>query len=378
MNQMEPKQDATTAIAVPPAKPTDVNPASSLTDEHSFFKRYKFALIAGILVLLAISIGFGLGRLGSDANKTNDRLLLYGNVDLRQVELAFNNSERISEVLVQEGDKVVRGQPLARLDTSRLTPQTASAKAEMEAQQAAVEKLHHGSRPQEIAQAQANVASAKADQINTLQQWKRLSALSSLTTGRAISQQDLESAKDAMDTAQAHLVVAEKSLDLASIGPRKEDIAAAEALLRVKQAQLLVLQQQFSDAELVAPGNAVVRSRLLEPGEMSSPQRPVFNLAIVDPKWIRAYVSEADLGKVHNGMKASISNDSFPGRPFAGWVGFISSVAEFTPKAVETVELRSSLVYEIRVFVQDPQDQMRLGMPATVQLELDPGAHNQP
>jgi HlyD family secretion protein len=378
MNQMEPKQDATTAIAVPPAKPTDVNPASSLTDEHSFFKRYKFALIAGILVLLAIAIGFGLGRLGSDANKTNDRLLLYGNVDLRQVELAFNNSERISEVLVQEGDKVVRGQPLARLDTSRLTPQTASAKAEMEAQQAAVEKLHHGSRPQEIAQAQANVASAKADQINTLQQWKRLSALSSLTTGRAISQQDLESAKDAMDTAQAHLVVAEKSLDLASIGPRKEDIAAAEALLRVKQAQLLVLQQQFSDAELVAPGNAVVRSRLLEPGEMSSPQRPVFNLAIVDPKWIRAYVSEADLGKVHNGMKASISNDSFPGRPFAGWVGFISSVAEFTPKAVETVELRSSLVYEIRVFVQDPQDQMRLGMPATVQLELDPGAHNHP
>jgi len=378
MNQMEPKQDATTAIAVPPAKPTDVNPASSLTDEHSFFKRYKFALIAGILVLLAIAIGFGLGRLGSDANKTNDRLPLYGNVDLRQVELAFNNSERISEVLVQEGDKVVRGQPLARLDTSRLTPQTASAKAEMEAQQAAVEKLHHGSRPQEIAQAQANVASAKADEINTLQQWKRLSALSSLTTGRAISQQDLESAKDAMDTAQAHLVVAEKSLDLASIGPRKEDIAAAEALLRVKQAQLLVLQQQFSDAELVAPGNAVVRSRLLEPGEMSSPQRPVFNLAIVDPKWIRAYVSEADLGKVHNGMKASISNDSFPGRPFAGWVGFISSVAEFTPKAVETVELRSSLVYEIRVFVQDPQDQMRLGMPATVQLELDPATHSHP
>jgi len=375
---MEHKQDATTDVTVPPAKPSDANPASSPAVEHSFCIRHKSALIAGILVLLAIVIGFALGRLGSDANKTNDHLLLYGNVDLRQVELAFNNSERISEVLVQEGDKVVRGQPLARLDTSRLTPQTASARAEMEAQQAAVEKLHHGSRPQEIAQAQANVASAKADEINTLQQWKRLSALTSLTTGRAISQQDLESAKDAMDTAQAHLVVAEKSLDLASIGPRKEDIAAAEALLRVKQAQLSVLQQEFSDAELVAPSNAVVRSRLLEPGEMSSPQRPVFNLAIVDPKWIRAYVSETDLGKVHNGMKASISSDSFPGRPFAGWIGFISSVAEFTPKAVETVELRSSLVYEIRVFVQDPQDQMRLGMPATVQLELDPATHSHP
>jgi HlyD family secretion protein len=165
---------------------------------------------------------------------------------------------------------------------------------------------------------------------------------------------------------------------LANVGPRKEDIAAAEALLRVKQAQLLVLQQQLSDAELVAPTNAVVRSRLLEPGEMSSPQRPVFNLAIVDPKWIRAYVSETDLGKVHNGMKAAISADSFPGRSFAGWIGFIGSVAEFTPKTVETVDLRSSLVYEIRVFVKDPQDQLRLGMPATVQLELDQNTPGHP
>jgi HlyD family secretion protein len=301
---------------------------------------------------------------------------LYGNVDLRQVDLAFNNSERISEVLVQEGDKVVRGQPLARLDTSRLKPQLASAQAEVDAQQAAVEKLHHGSRPQEIDQAKANVESAKADQINARQQWQRLAALTSLTTGRAISQQDLDSAKDAMDMAQAHLVVAEKNLDLANIGPRKEDIAAAEALLRVRQSQLQVIQQQFADADLLAPANAVIRSRLLEPGEMSSPQRPVFNLAIGDPKWVRAYVAETDLGKVRTGMKALVSNDSFPGHVLNGWVGFISSVAEFTPKSVETVELRSSLVYEIRVFVQDPQDQMRQGMPATVQLELDPGARS--
>ena len=110
---------------------------------------------------------------------------------------------------------------------------------------------------------------------------------------------------------------------------------------------------------------------------MISPQRAVFNLAITDPKWVRAYVSDPDLGKIHPGMKASITADSFPGRAFSGWVGFISSVAEFTPKAVETVELRSSLVYEIRVFVQDPQDELRLGMPATVALELNPAAQRQ-
>ena len=105
---------------------------------------------------------------------------------------------------------------------------------------------------------------------------------------------------------------------------------------------------------------------------MVSPQRPILNLAITDPKWVRAYVSEPDLGKIHPGMKASIVTDGFPDRPFSGWVGFIASVAEFTPKAVETVELRSSLVYEIRVFVSDPQDQLRLGMPATVILDLTP------
>jgi HlyD family secretion protein len=335
---------------------------------------YVLAATALVLVLAAIAAGFA--WMSKGAEKPQDRLALYGNVDLRQVELSFNNSERIAEVLVQEGDKVTRGQVLARLDTSRLKPQVASAQAETDAQQAVVEKLHHGSRPEEIAQARANVASAMADRVNAEQQWRRQAALAELTTGRASSQQDLEIAKAAFDSAQARLVFAEKALELSMLGPRKEDIAQAEAQLRADQARLELLHRQLADSELVAPSNAVVRSRLLEPGEMVSPQRPVFNLAIVDPKWVRAYVAEPDLGKIHSGMKASVSADSFPGRIFSGWVGFISSVAEFTPKAVETEELRSSLVYEIRVFVNDPQDQMRLGMPATVVLELLPPAAN--
>jgi HlyD family secretion protein len=332
----------------------------------------------GLLILAAIAVGFGLGRLGTNSDKSQNRLVLYGNVDLRQVDLAFNNNERIAEVLVQEGAMITRGQVLARLDTSRLKPQMATAKALVDAQQAIVEKLHHGSRPQEIEQAQANVASAKADQVNAEQQWRRLTALTTLTTGRAISEQDLESAKAALDSAQARLAVAEKSLDLSRIGPRKEDVAQGEAQLRANESQLGLLSRQLADAELVAPSDAVVRSRLLEPGEMASPQRPVLNLALLDPKWVRAYISEPDLGKIHSGMRASISTDSFPRQPLSGWVGFISSVAEFTPKAVQTQELRSSLVYEIRVFVQDPRNEMRLGMPATVLLELDPAARRNP
>jgi HlyD family secretion protein len=364
--------------ATDPAPLIPPTPAAPATPTRSFFDRYKIFIIVGLLILVAIAAGFGLGRRERNADKNQNRLVLYGNVDLRQVDLAFNNSERIAEVLVQEGAKVTRGEVLARLDTSRLKPQVATAEAMVEAQQAAVEKLHRGSRPQEIAQAQANVASAKADQVNAQQQWARLTALTSLTTGRAISEQDLEGAKAAMDSAQARLQVAEKALDMAQIGPRKEDIAQGEAQLRANQSQLELLRRQLADSDLVAPSDAVVRSRLLEPGEMASPQRPVLNLALVDPKWIRAYVSEPDLGRIHGGMRASISTDSFPGRTLPGWIGFIASVAEFTPKSVQTAELRSSLVYEVRVFVQDPQDEMRLGMPATVLLELDPRAQSKP
>jgi HlyD family secretion protein len=136
--------------------------------------------------------------------------------------------------------------------------------------------------------------------------------------------------------------------------------------LQADEAQASYLRQQLADAELVAPADAVVRTRLMEPGEMASPQKPVFSLAVIDPKWVRAYLAEADLGKLQMGTPASVVIDSFPDQRFVGWVGFVSPVAEFTPKNVETEELRTSLVYEVRVFVKDPDNQLHLGSPATV------------
>jgi HlyD family secretion protein len=327
--------------------------------------RRKLLIVS--LLLVAAAAGGGAWWF-THRKPAGPELTLYGNVDLRQVQLAFNNSERIAAVLVQEGDHVSRGQVVARLDTSRLEPMVAQAEAQVEAQRAAVDRLRHGSRPQEIAQARANVEMAKADAANARQQYDRAKTLS-LT--QAISPSDIETAKAVLDVADAKVVVNQKALDLAVIGPRQEDIDQAEAQLRANQSQLAFLRQQLADAQLFAPRDAVVRTRLLEPGEMSSPQRPVFSLAITDPKWVRAYVSEPDLGKVRPGMTASVAADSFPGRRFEGWVGFISPVAEFTPKPVQTEELRTSLVYEVRVFVKDPSDELRLGMPATVFLTLD-------
>jgi HlyD family secretion protein len=294
-------------------------------------------------------------------------LVLHGNVDLRPVALPFNNNERIAAVLAQEGDRVHKGQLLARLDTSRLEPQVAQAAAQVAAQRAVVDRLHHGSRAEEIAQAKANLESAKADALNARRQLRKKELLGK----NVASQQDADAAEAAAGVADARVEVNQKALDLAVIGPRQEDIEQAEAQLRGNEAQLAYLRQQLADAELRAPLDSVVRSRLMEPGEMASPQRPVFSLAIIDPKWVRTYVSERDLGKAHMGMRAVVTVDSFPGRQFEGWIGFVSPVAEFTPKAVETEELRTSLLYEVRVFVKDPGNDLPLGMPATVRLPLN-------
>lgn len=330
--------------------------------------KMRFAIIGG---LAAVAVAAGLVYWFAARPSEAGPLVIYGNVDLRQVDLPFDDSARIAAVLVQEGDRVHKGEVLARLDTSRLLPQLAEAEAEMAVQQAVVDKLHNGSRPQEIAEARATLAAAAAEAANDRRQFARLSHLASVSGGRAASRQDLDSAKAALDVADAKAVVDAKALDLALAGPRREDILAAEAQLRADRAHLALLQQQLADAALIAPIDAVVRSRLMEPGEMASPQRPVLTLAILDPKWVRAYVSETDLGRIHPGEAASVMVDSFPARRFPGWIGFISPVAEFTPKTVETADLRTSLVYEVRVFVKDPADDLRLGMPATVSFPQD-------
>ena len=165
---------------------------------------------------------------------------------------------------------------------------------------------------------------------------------------------------------QAQLTVKEKALNLALEGPRKEDVAAAKNNLETLKASLSLLKIRLADMTLTSPSAGVIQNRILEPGEMASANRPVVTMALTDPKWVRAYVPEPDLGRINLGMKAEILSDSFPNQKFEGWVGFISPVAEFTPKTVETEDLRTKLVYEVRVYVHDSKDLLRLGMPVTV------------
>lgn len=320
------------------------------------------ALVAVVLVITGL-----LWWRNHDAG-TATELSLHGNVDIRQISLAFDGSGRVAKLQAEEGDKVQAGAVLAVLDTRTLALQAEQAQAQIGVRQQALLRLRSGARPQEVAQARSRVTAAQADAAQAEQDLNRLQGVAANTEGRAVSAQDLDRARSHLLVAQAKLAEQREALRLTELGPRAEDVAGAEAQLKAAQAQLALLQHQIAEGELKAPADAVVRSRLLEPGDMATPQRPVFALALTQPKWVRVYVGEPDLGRVRPGMEARVATDGRPGQFIAGKVGYIASVAEFTPKAVQTEELRTSLVYEARVVVDDPQDVLRLGQPATVHL----------
>src|SRR5574340_234899 len=295
-------------------------------------------------------------------------LILYGNADIRQVELAFNAAERIDEMRVREGERVHKGQVLATLDTRSLSQNVEQRAAQAAAQEQVLARLEAGSRPEEIRKAEADVAAARVAADNAERTYVRLKAL---VAQQFVAEQQATDARAAADGAQARLKAAQETLRLAVLGPRKEDIAAARATLDADRAALAIARKQLADAALYAPADGIIQDRILEPGDMASPQQPVYTLALTDPLWVRAYVPGPELGKLRPGMRAVVTTDSYPDARYRGWIGFISPTAAFTPKAVETTAVRTSLVYQVRVFVCNPQDQLRLGMPATVTIPLD-------
>jgi len=318
-------------------------------------------LLAGAAAAAWVSFG--------EREKAPQRVLtLYGNVDIRQVQLAFYDTGRILRLLVEEGDRVEAGQLVAEMDPVRYSIDVRQLEGKLEAQIQEVTRLHNGTRPQEIEQARAAVQANEATLKDAELTYHRIKGL--VATDYA-PQQDLDDATAKMDTARARLKEAKEALELAVIGPREEDIKAAEAQLRATQASLDLARQRLVDTRLYAPAPGIIRDRILEPGDMAFPQSPVFTLALTRPMWVRAYVPEPSLGKIVPGMRADITTDSYPGKRYKGWIGFISPIAEFTPKNVETPDLRTRLVYEVRAYICDPQDELRLGMPATVSIALD-------
>lgn len=325
------------------------------------------------ILLGAAGIASGLtiwhGASGSAGDTARADLILYGNVDMREVQLAFNGTDRIETILVEEGAFVRKGQLLASLDRRYLTSYVDRAAAQLDMQKHRLADLQAGSRPSEIRVAQAHVDTHRAESINTAKDYSRKLAL-----GIAGTPQERDKAKAEAEMAAGNLKAAEETLNLVMEGTRPETIAVARYQVQSDEADLALAQHHLEDASLVAPADGIVRNRLLQPGEMASPQKPVLSLALTRPLWVRAYVDEPNLGRVLPGIEAWISTDSFPEKFYKGWIGFISPTAEFTPRAVETSEVRTELVYQVRIFVCDDQGQLRLGMPATIRIR--PGAQS--
>jgi len=276
----------------------------------------KVRLLIVLLVLAMVAGGTYWWQQSSKEAVQSDTLVLYGNVDIRESRLAFNGSEHVDKILVDEGDRVVKGQLLARLHTDRL--------------QASLDRVR------------ADVTAAKAEAHAAQLSYVRI---------KALLKDNLASPKDA-DEAEARS-------------------RAAAAHVEAAKAAVVETTEALKDADLYAPFDGVVRERIVEIGDFVTPQTPVITLASLEPLWVRTYLPETELGRIKPGAIAHITTDSYPGKVYDGWVGSISPTAEFTPKNIETPELRTRLVYQARVFVCNPQFELRLGMPATVSIPLN-------
>lgn len=320
------------------------------------------------LVLLAATVAIGWQFRGK-LRKTDDSLKLYGNVDIRGVDLGFRVAGRLQEVLKDEGDEVKTGDLLARIDRQPYEHDLARAEAELAGAEADLLLKKTGHRAEEIEQARALLAAGRVVHMEAGRVRERHASL--LGTG-GTSQQNLESAQAALDEAEQNVKAAEAKLKLLEAGFRAEEIAAAGARVAQAKAARATAMLRLQDTELKAPSDAIVLTRALEPGAIVQAGATAISLSLENPVWVRAYVHERELGQVPPGTKVLLTTDSRPDKAFHGKVGFVSPRAEFTPKSVETPELRTSLVYRLRVVVEDSDGSLRQGMPVTVALDPTP------
>ena len=289
-------------------------------------------------------------------------LTLFGNVDIRSVNLGFRVPGRIASMPVEEGAKVAAGEILARLDIRPLTDALNAAEAQIGVAAAELDKRRNGNRSQDIAQARAMVAERRATLVQASADNERRSEL--VKTG-AVSQALFEASRAQYLASQAQLRAAEEVLSLQLAGARHEDIEAAIAQRAAAIAQRDKARTDLADATIFAPAAGTILTRAYEPGAIAGAGETIFVMTVDRPMRVRAYVSEEDLGRISPGMNVLVTTDG-NSKTYHGTIGFISPAAEFTPKTVQTESLRTDLVYRLRVIVTDADDALRQGQPVTV------------
>ncbi|MCD1127553.1 secretion protein HlyD [Jinshanibacter sp. LJY008] len=320
----------------------------------------KKRLLFVVIILCAIAALYSWNRYN---NSKNSSLSLYGNVDIRTVNLNFRVGGRLASLTVDEGDRVKPGQVLGRLDDAPYINALQQAKANVESLKSRLALIQEGYRAEEIAQVKAAVEQSQAAYQYAENFYQRQLGL---WKTRSVSANTLDDARNARDQAKATLQSAKDKLAQFETGSRPQEIAEAKANLSQAEAALAQAELNLSDTTLLSPAEGTILTRALEPGSMLSASNTVFSLSLTHPVWVRAYVSEVNLAKAVPGTELEIYTDARPDKPYHGTIGFVSPNAEFTPKSVETPELRTDLVYRLRIIVSDPDDNLRQGMPVTL------------
>ena len=317
------------------------------------------AALAGLLIAGLATRGFGL--FGAHHAK---ELALSGNVDIRQVDLGFRVAGRIESMPFEEGAHVAAGALLASLDTRPLRDQLAANEADVAVALALLDKQRNGNRAQDIAQADARLADLTAQMARAKEDFDRRTEL--IASG-AVSQSVFEASRSQFLSAQAQVRAAQQALSLQRAGARPEDIAAAVAQRAQAIAQRDKTATDIADSELHAPNDGVILTRAREPGAIVQAGETVLTLTIDRPMRVRAYIDESNLGRISPGMEVEVTTDSNT-KIYHGSIGYIAPMAEFTPKTVQTQDLRTDLVFSLRVIVDDPDDGLRQGQPVTVRI----------
>jgi HlyD family secretion protein len=319
--------------------------------------------VVAAIVVIVIALVF-LRRAGE-----RDRLTASGTVEATEAQLGFQAPGRIDSLLVDEGDAVRAGQPLASLDRTEARARRDQAAAQLEAARALMLELEHGSRREEIAQARA-VRDAAAQRLEDAR--RDLARAQDLVRDSLVSTQVFEKAGIAFDVATSQLEQADEQYRLVATGARKERIAAQRAQVALSRAALDGADAVLANMVVRAPFDGVVTVRHRQLGEIVQAGAAVLSVMNRLDRWVRIYVSETRIGAVHLGQQAGITSDTFPGKSYPGEVQYISGEAEFTPKNVQTREERVKLVYAVKVRISgDPGFELKPGMPADVRLATE-------
>jgi len=327
-------------------------------------KRLTMVLI--VLVAAVAACIYFYPRFGKNSAPTNE-LTLSGNIEAHESLVSFKVQGRIIELPVEEGQQVQQGALLARLEDADFTQRVRIDEANVDVRQSNLALALAGTREQEVRASQQAMIDAQADFEE-----KKLDndRAQQLFAKDEISAQDRDLATTSLKRAEASFSAAQQRYNEAVEGSRKEDIAIARANLVAANADLGLSRIDESYTTLRAPAAGVITVREAELGEVVGPGSPVVTLDDLDHIWLRAYIAETGLGLIHWGQDAAITTDSYPGKQYLGHISFISPDAEFTPKSVQTTEERVTLVYRIKIDIDNSNRELKPGMPADAHLKL--------